>query len=548
MTIIYTNHESKYCPGWQNGTIGGIALFVLVALFGMTQARAQAPTAETTNGEIIGLQVAGTSPAINAFLGVPFAAPPIGDLRFAPPQPHASWQTPLQTTQSSQPCLQAPNGAPLGSEDCLYLNVYTPAKRSLVPRPVLVFIPGGGFVEGTGNSPYYDGQVIAEQSGEIVVTINYRLAALGFLTAPSLDAESPHGVSGNYGLEDQQAALRWIKANAAAFGGNANNITLFGESAGANSTEYQLASPLAAGLFQHAIVESAIGPPLIPSQTLAQSEAGGSLGIISKVGCSGASNVPACLRAAPADSFLSAGFLTGLLPVIDGYILKQTPLAAFQSGQFNKVQVITGSNLNEATNLVELVFPQVVNPPLTASGYTEILEQEFGSNAEAVQAQYPVGDYQSPIQAFAAVATDAFVACPTEQKRIALAEHTAVYGYEFSDPNPVMGPLGPYLLPPTPGLTYGAYHTADLPYVFGLASPGGTPLTGKDLTLSRSVISYWSNFGLTGSPSSVPYGWDPIWSNYRQGELLNINDTITPLPVGTFDKEHDCSFWSTVDL
>jgi para-nitrobenzyl esterase len=527
------------------------------ALFGMAitmssfgqSAWAQAPTVNTDKGIVVGTAVPSASPAVNAFLGVPYAAPPVGALRLRAPQGHAAWSTPVQATQVAQPCTQyVPQlGQVVGGEHCLYLNVYAPAAASHVQRPVMVFIPGGGFTQGSASSPYYHAQAIVEQSGAIVVEVTYRVGALGFLTAPALDAENPHHVSGNYGVLDQQAALRWVNTNITAFGGDPSRVTLFGESAGADSTEFQLASPLAAGLFQRAIVESSVGTPLIPFLTLAQSESGPGAAEITNVGCSGASDVAACLRALPASKFVASGIVAGTntYPVVDGWALNAQPLAAFKAGQFNKVPVIVGSNHDEFTTLVATTFPQFVNPPLTTDGYAGALQQFFGPGATTVQAQYPASAYQSPLQALATVMTDAFVACQTEAKRAALAARVPTYGYEFNEPNPARGPI---FGPPVQGLTYGDYHTAELPYVFGVTAPNGDPVTGKDLTLSQEVISYWTNFAATSYPSSLPHAGDPVWPLYLQGQLISLKDQIATLPVSSFSADHKCGFWAAAGL
>ena len=509
-----------------------------------TSFAASSPIIQTAQGEIIGTQLPGT-PAINAFLGVPYAAPPTGNLRLRPPQPHASWTIPLQATDVRLPCPQASpvTGAVVGSEDCLYLNVYVPASPALAPRPVMVFIPGGGFTAGSASSPYYNGQAIAEQSGVIVVTVTYRIGPLGFLTAPALDAESAQGVSGNYGLEDQQAALRWVNRNIVSFGGNPLNVTLFGESAGANSTEYQLVSPLAAHLFQKDIIESSIGLPLIPDLTLAQSESGGSAGVITQVGCSTAPNITACLRALPASDFvITRPGPSPTYPVVDGYVLPETPPAAFASGRFNQVLTIIGSNLNEFTSLISGLDPNAFSETLTAAGYAAIVDNLFGQVSSAVLAQYPANAYQSPLQALAAVGTDAFVACQTEAKRQSLSHYVATFGYEFAEPNPAEGPI---LGPPIPNYTYGDYHTSELPYVFGYTAPTGAPVVGKDVSLSRTIIAYWTNFATANVPDGSNLGSNPIWPSYEaEGNLVSLKDQSALLPVVQFDTEHHCGFWA----
>jgi len=453
------------------------------ALLGSTPAWSQAgdlteasPVVSTDRGDVVGTRV-GT---INAFLGVPYAAPPVGNLRFRPPRQHAFWTTPVQATQVAQPCSQnrqaGANGpVPIGSEDCLYLNVRTPAQNSSERRPVMVWIPGGGFQQGGATFPYYNSQYIAEQAGVVVVTVTYRVGALGFLTAPALDKESPAEVSGNYGLQDQQAALRWVRRNIAAFGGDAQNVTVFGESAGGNSVEYQLVSPLSRGLFKQAIIESAAGLQLIPDLPLAASENAGSGMVIASVGCADDADVAACLRALPASAFLGASGTTE--PVIDGYVLPLRPLQAFRSGAFHHVPTIIGSTHDEATAFVWPI-EAALNGPLTPDGYTAQLNKMYGTNAPAVLEQYPLSAYPTPIDALAAAETDSALACPAALKRKALSRHVPVFGFEFNEPNPAQGPL---LGPPEPGLDYGAYHTSDLPYVFGVTAPNGDRVTGKDL-------------------------------------------------------------------
>lgn len=535
---------NQVCPSrarqWLATIVGASALFTAAAT-------SAAPTVVTDKGVVVGVRMSGTSSSVNAFLGIPYAAPPVGNLRFRAPQQHASWSAPIQATQFAPACTQVDplSGQVVGSEDCLYVNVYAPAGFGAV-RPVMVFLPGGGFVQGSASFPFYGGQRIAQQSGAIVVVVTYRVGALGFLTAPALDAENAQHVSGNYGLLDQQEALRWVKRNAIAFGGNPFNVTLFGESAGADSTEYQLASPLAAGLFHQAIIESSVGYPLVPTLTLAQQEAGAGAVQVQDVGCNGAADVAACLRAVPAQNFLNPALISNAttFPVVDNYVLKQSPLDAFRSGQFNKVPVMTGSNENEFTNLLAVAFPQIVNPPLPAQGYQPFLQNLFGpQGAAAVVAQYPVTAYQSPLQAVAAVFTDAFVACQTEQKRAALAKSVATYGYEFTEPNPAPAPLQ---MPPVPGLTYGAYHTSELPYVFGLTSPNGGDLTGADLVLSRSVIAYWSNFAAYSQPNGLPWPGNTAWPQYLQGQLLDLKKGgLGTVSVMQFNTDHKCVFWAT---
>jgi para-nitrobenzyl esterase len=529
-------NDTQNCRMWRaRGVLLAVALGG-ATLIASTTAWSASPTAVTAQGEVIGI----TQGTTNAFLGVPYAAPPVGALRLVAPQPHASWSTPLQTTQFAAPCPQVlPPSTDIGSEDCLYLNVYTPSQGTS-NLPVMVFFPGGDFIAGTASEPYYNGQYISQQSNVVVVTVSYRLGALGFLAAPSLDQESPHHVSGNYGLQDEQAALNWVRSNIAAFKGNANNVTIFGQSAGANSVEFQLASPLAAGLFRQAIIESAAGFAAIPDLPLAVSEAGGSATVIAQLGCAGASNIPACLRALPAYAFLNTSSSNpnqpATEPVVDGYVLLTTPLQAFASGQFNRVPTIIGSTHDEMTAIFWTIEAQ--GGPLSVAGYTALVEEMYQSNAAAVLVEYPASAYPSPIQALATLGTDANFACPSDQKRAALALYVPTYGYEFHEPNPAVGPL---LGPPEPGLTYGDYHTSDLPYVFGVTAPDGVRVTGKDLALSQKMIGYWTSFAADSYPFVVG---QPTWIDYLAGSLLSFQDTISEYSVTSFVADHKCNFWN----
>ncbi len=500
-------------------------------------AQAAAPTVKTNKGTVVGLSV-GT---VNEFLGVPYAAPPVGDLRFRAPVPHAPWTTPIQATQVAAVCPQIRPVA-TGSEDCLYLNVYAPVGAVAAGRPVMVYFPGGGFVQGSASSPYYNSQYIVQQSGVIVVTVTYRVGALGFLTTPALDAENPNKVSGNYGLLDQRQALRWVRENIAAFGGDPANVTLFGESAGADSIEYQLSAPATAGLYQHAIIESSVAGFLIPSLPIAVSEATGGATVVAAVGCAGAADVAACLRALPAYAFLAPVVANpgSTLPVVDGVVVPQAPLAAYRSGKFVHVPVIFGTNHDEGTAFVWPI--EAAGGPLTAAGYSAQLQTLYGASALKVLGEYPLSAYPSPIQALAAVYTDGNVACPTSEKRAALSRAVPVYGYELNEVNPAQGSL---LGPPEPGLSYGDYHTADLPYVFGVTAPAGVRLTNqKDINLSGYIINYWTNLATSGNPDSN-LGQGPFWFNEGlMPSLLSFKDYIQQLPEAQFRIEHHCKFWA----
>jgi para-nitrobenzyl esterase len=335
------------------------------------------------------------------YLGIPYAAPPVGNLRWKAPQLAASWGGVRWTTSYGNACLQpgilniagstilGVNNVfneSIGSEDCLYLNVYTPSILVGSNLPVMVWIPGGAFEFGAGS---YDPSALVEQSNEIVVTLNYRLGAFGFLALPGLSAEASNGSTGNYGLQDQQAALRWVQANIANFGGNAHNVTIFGESAGGGSACDQIASPLAAGLFQKAITESGPceGESDFGANPLATNEQNGTT-FAASVGCTGSvSAVVACMRSVSASSLVvfssfSASDLkegTNTLPfapTIDGSVLPTSVAAALRAGTYNHVPVLEGTNLNEAALFVFAQF--LASGALSSAQYSAALQQIFG--------------------------------------------------------------------------------------------------------------------------------------------------------------------------
>ena len=343
----------------------------------------------TADGAVRGMAAGRT----DEFLGIPYAAPPVGRLRWRPPQPPARWPGVRDATQFAPHCPQpaSPFGLASTSEDCLYLNVFTPAAARHAGgrgRPVMVWIHGGALITGESNDYNPAGLV---RRGVIVVTINYRLGALGFLAHPALAAR-PGGPSGNYGLMDQQAALRWVQRNIRNFGGDPRNVTIFGESAGGLSVLSQLASPGARGLFSRAIVES--GSYNLTQAPLATAEAAGEA-FAAKAGCP--SQTAACLRSLPVSTILDNEDFSGYTPDIDGRVLTQSLKTAFASGQFNRVPVINGTNHDEWRLFVG--ESELEGSPVTAANYQSMISATLGvpaTVAAAVAAQYPLSAYPSP--------------------------------------------------------------------------------------------------------------------------------------------------------
>jgi para-nitrobenzyl esterase len=502
-----------------------------------------APVASTRDGVLRGKTVG----AVNEFLGIPYAAPPVGQLRWRPPQPAASWAGVRDATKFGPHCAQ-PGGTPFGiasmSENCLYLNVYAPAggQHSAGARPVMVWIHGGGFWLGESQD-YNPSKLVAD--GAVVVTINYRLGALGFLAHPAL-ASHPGGPSGNYGLMDQQAALRWVQHNIRAFGGDPRNVTIAGESAGGLSVLAQVASPGAHGLFDRAIVES--GAFALDQTPLATAEAAGKAFAV-KAGC--ASQTAACLRHLPVATILNDQGTSGYTPgVIDGQVLKRSIASALASGHFNRVPIINGTNRDEERLFVAINLSvnfgrttTLQDPPVTAANYQATIASTLGVSAAAasvIAAQYPLSAYSSPPVAFSALDTDQNFACPALQVDGWTSRYVPTFGYEFNDESAPERFLAPGSFP------YGAAHESELQYLFGLPNPP-TPYPGtftpQQRTLAVSMKHYWTDFAAQGFPSSAGQPQWPAFSSNGQ-QMLSLIPPQPQVETG-FAAEHHCAFWAS---
>jgi para-nitrobenzyl esterase len=482
------------------------------------------PVVATAGGVVRGTATGG----IDEFLGIPYAAAPVGSLRWQPPRPPARWQGVRDTTHFAPHCPQpaSPFGVGSTSEDCLYLNVYTRERHTRGNRglPVMVWIHGGALV--TGESDDYDPTGLV-RDGVVVVTINYRLGALGFLAHPAL-AGHPGGPSGNYGLMDQQAALRWVQGNVRRFGGDPRNVTIFGESAGGLSVLSQLASPTAPGLFSRAIVES--GAYNLTQDSLATAEAAGEA-FAAKAGC--ASQTAACLRGLPVQTII-ANENGGYTPDIDGVVLTQSLKTAFASGQFSRVPVINGSNHDEWRLFVAV--SELEGHPVTAANYQSMIGSTLGVSpaiAAVIAAQYPLSAYPSPAIALGAVGTDAIFACPALTVDQSVSAYVPEYSYEFNDEN------APSLLPPVSFPT-GAAHASELQYLFRL--PAGSVLAPPQQQLAAAMKAYWTNFAARGFPSSSML---PPWPRF-DGASQRMVSLIPPRPQAEtgFAAEHHCAFWA----
>ncbi|MFG2721870.1 carboxylesterase/lipase family protein [Streptomyces sp. NPDC048416] len=463
------------------------------------------------------------------FDGVPYAAPPVGALRWAAPRPAAAWSGIRDATRPSPACAQPAGEVPGGStsEDCLYLNVTAPSDASAGhPRPVIVWLHGGGFTTGAGSS--YDAHRMATGGDVVVVTVDYRLGALGFLGRAGLPG------SGTFGLADQQAALRYVRQNIRAFGGDAGNVTLAGQSAGSYSVCAQLASPAAAGLFQRAIMESgpcAGGParPFAPYAVAPEVARSAGAKLAAAVGCAKAADELACLRGAPVSRLLAAQD-TDAQPEYGAGLLPRDPASALSSGRMARVPVLVGANHDEGTIWAAGII--AAGTAVTPASWPEVAREFVPDPARAgeVVGAYPVtGADGGPV--FGSVIGDANYACPTLRTGSLLAARGPVWRYEFTDPFP------PRPLPAPPPFPLGATHTTELPYLFDL---GGRPreMTERQHQLADTMIGYWTRFARSGDPNG---GGAPHWSRSQVQSLAP--DRTGPVRPG---PGHHCALWATM--
>jgi len=478
----------------------------------------------TADGAVRGKAVA----AADEYLGIPYAAPPVGALRWQPPQPPAPWHG-IRAAASYAPHCPQPSsafGLASTSEDCLYLNVFTPGgARAHALLPVMVWVHGGSLR--TGESDDYDPAGLVRQ-GAVVVTINYRIGALGFLADAAL-ASRPGGPSGDYGLMDQQAALRWVQRDILYFGGNPGDVTLSGEEAGGLSTLAQLASPGARGLFQRAIAES--GTYDLTQQPLAAAESAGKA-FAAKAGC--ASNTASCLRSLPVSTILTSQNPVSYTPDTDGAVLTQSITTALASGQFNHVPVIIGTNHDEYRLFIAIF--RLIGAPVTAANYQAMIASTLSVPAPvatAIAAQYPLSRYPSPPVALGAVATDAIFACNALTAEESLSRYVPTYAYEFNDEN------APEVFFPPVDFPYGAALASELQYVFDLATaPHSASLSAAQRQLAAAIKQDWATMARAGSPAP---GW-PRFSRAGQ-QALSLVPPRPQVETG-FAAEHQCAFWA----
>jgi para-nitrobenzyl esterase len=461
---------------------------------------------------------------IRAFTGIPFAAPPVGHLRWRAPQPPAHWKGVRRADTFGPECMQS-NGFGHGpfspktlqkvSENCLYLNVWTPASSGHQRLPVMVWIYGGGFSGGSSSMQYYDGDALARR-GVVVVSFNYRLNVFGFFAYAQQKSTAGDTASGNYGLLDMIAGLKWVQKNIAAFGGDPNRVTIFGESAGSIAVSYLMASPLAKGLFQRVIGESgsSVAGPFVP-HTLAQAQQSG----LAFAQFAGARSL-AQLRALPADRLykLSVEFvrkkkgLGPFSPDIDGSFLPTAPYHIFAEGKQNDVPLIAGSNAEDGSLFIHLIGPEA---------FIDQARQRFGSEASAYLKLYPANSVQQAHRSEIESSTDELFAFPMRNwvRLQARTGNSRAYLYVLS-----------HVAPMPDSSRYGAFHGSDIYYVFdSMSYHPNWAWTAADHSLSRAIMSYWVNFAKTGDPNGNGLPHWPAYNRQSQ-EAIYLGNKIEPKP------------------
>jgi para-nitrobenzyl esterase len=472
-----------------------------------------------------------------AFRGVPYAAPPTGRLRWRAPEPAPRWRGVRNATSYAPSCLQKPNlFMPPGpqSEDCLYLNVTTPTLRPGAQRPVIVWIHGGGLTQ--DGALNYDGTDLANE-GAVVVTFNYRLGALGFLAHPAL-ADGPGGPAGNYGLMDQQAALRWVQRNISRFGGDPHNVTIAGQSAGGLSVLAQLVSHDSRGLFQRAIVQS--GDFALTQLPLSSAEAFGT-SYAAGVGCP--NQTASCLRHRPATTLVNA-FPDAAIPgVVDGKVLTESVGTALAAGRFARVPMINGINTVEELIFVAGLHLAVSNgqfvlaPTPTPGTYANVIASVLGvsaARASAIAAEYPLAAYPDGDFALSVVVSDANFACPALQVDRWTSTRVPTYAYQFDDGT------APPIFTGSPFYPV-ATHSSEIQYLFGQPNaPHATPLDATQEALAAKMRAAWTRFAATGSPSSSSVPWPAFTGSSKVLSLVSPQPTVST----SFSSIHHCSFWA----
>jgi para-nitrobenzyl esterase len=487
----------------------------------------QGAVSGVTNGDVI------------SYLGIPYAQPPVGALRWRPPQPATQRSGTLAATAYGKACPQSTENNDITadqiSEDCLYLNVREPVSTKPASKlPVLVYIHGGAFVMGSGAQ--VDGSTIASTGNLVYVSFNYRLGALGYLANTTLQASAQDPNLGNFAVLDQQAALQWVHDNIAAFGGDPDNVTVWGLSGGGTSTFTLLESPQSKGLFNKAAIESGGGGPYsnpMPSDALAQGDA-----FIKTVGCSDASDVVGCLRGKSASDIVTAQTVgvtpqaaAKWRPTVDGKIVTQVPSQAFAAGTFNRVPVMIGGVYDEGTLFVPSTLPADYYLPALASLAPP------GYDMTQIDAAYPLANYAVPAQGFARAMGDAMYGCGNSSRRDELSTWVPVYGWEFTDPD--------LSFPKNPTSFYlGTSHGLDAAYWFGATDAGVVSSNPAMQALAVKMKKYLANFARYGNPNGTANDPDlPAWPRYASPSDRSMVELTIPSITASntaFETTHKC--------
>jgi para-nitrobenzyl esterase len=498
------------------------------------QASVQTSVVHAPAGDVQGLAADG----VGDFLGIPYAAPPVGDLRWQPPREPAPWSGTLQATKFANTCVQPQRGvfaSPSDTEDCLYLNVFTPktAPDEAAHQPVMVWFHGGGLF--SGESSDYDGGKLARRGNVVVVTLNYRVGALGFFSHPAINAEG-HAFA-NYGIMDQQLALRWVQRNIAAFGGDPGNVTIFGQSGGGTAVMSNLVSPLSKGLFHRAINQSGTRIAVTPPATMSK------LGeeFAASAGCTDQS--AKCLRSLSVGQILDHhGGILGVVPdfpTIDGTVITHTALEAFSQGLFNRVPIMTGLVADEQAYFLPEPNTRMV---LTADQFERYAAAFGAAHTEKLLAKYPLASYASPSLAEIAMA-QGFKACTARLLDRLWAKYVPVYAYQFDERTaPSYFPAVSYPMR--------AYHTAELQYLFPRFRGGqgvSHPLTDAQERLSDLMVDYWTTFARYGTPDHASDHTAPPWPPYaaQKDNVLHL-DLPGPKTADGYGNANDCDLWDMV--
>ncbi|WP_427918826.1 carboxylesterase/lipase family protein [Streptomyces sp. cg40] len=509
-------------------------ILAIAGLLGMSvsSAAASTPTTGSVTGDRIvhtanGAVAGTTTDTYRSFQDIPLAKAPVGQLRWKPPQPAASWSGVRDATAPGPACTQTGASGTGSSEDCLNLNVWTPSDAHASSKlPVAVWIYGGAYRSGSSNE--YQPVSMVDQGNMLVVTINYRLGAMGFLTLPQLDKDNG-AASGDYGLLDQIQALRWVRQNIARFGGDPSRVMIAGQSAGGESVCTLLASPKAAGLFSRAVVESGLTCLEADRKNAQRNDAA----FVTAIGCdnsASATTVMTCLRNKSPAEVLAAQSAAGQIwyPTTQVPALPRQAPVAFATGAFNHVPVLIGTTDDEGAFFIYSAT-DAAGRPVTPATYQSDIQASFATTASQVLDHYPLSDYSVPGAAEAQIKTDVAFTCPMLSNAASLSASVPTYVYEFRDTTAAGNIDG------------GPEHSAELPYLWG--TKGSATLTVEQQRLSRDMIAYWAAFARTGKPAVQGLPTVPRYSPTTPHEIAFNSDG--PALVSDTATNHQCGYWDT---